>query len=65
VLGRHCEVRDSIILPSSYVGEAVELDGMVVDRDRLIHSTGARGVVPRPDVLGDLDDRPMRRWLAA
>jgi hypothetical protein len=65
VLARGSDLREAIVLPGTYVGEEVELEGVVVDRDRLILPAGARELaVPRPDLLGDLTDRPVRRWLA-
>ncbi|MEP7341444.1 MAG: sugar transferase [Acidobacteriota bacterium] len=69
VLDARCTVTDSVIFPGSYVGEALELENVIVDKNLLVNARlGA--VVPVADdfILGSLSDNQIRagvnRWLS-
>jgi lipopolysaccharide/colanic/teichoic acid biosynthesis glycosyltransferase len=65
VLDTRCTVENSVVLPKSYVGEALELADVIVDRNRLINvRLGADVSVADDFILGSLSRRIIRNWLA-
>ena len=55
-------MRQSVVFPFSYVGEALELDHVIVDKNRLINARlGAEVVVADDFILGSMTDRQVRR----
>src|SRR5262249_57326278 len=64
VLDTHCSVAQSVIFPGSYVGEALELGDVLVDKNCLINVRyGGALTVVDDFILGSLADRPLQRWL--
>ena len=65
VLDSHATVADSMVLPGSYVGRGLELDRVIVDRNRLVNVRLGTGVTVYDDfILGNLADRHFRAWFA-
>lgn len=65
VLDTRCTVEDSVIFPGSYVGEALELANVIVDKNRLINvQIGAAVTVADNFILGSLTERRLQPWLA-
>jgi lipopolysaccharide/colanic/teichoic acid biosynthesis glycosyltransferase len=63
VLDARCSVAHSAIFPGSYVGEALELADVVVDRNRLINvRVGTAVSVADAFILGDVADSHLREW---
>lgn len=57
VLDARCTVTNSVIFPGSYVGEALELEDVLVDKNRLINARfGAAVTIPDQFLLGSLTD---------
>jgi len=66
VLEKRCTVADSLILPGSYVGEALELADVIVDRNRLVNvRVGAAVTVTDNFILGNLRERRFRKGVLA
>ena len=64
VLDRRCSVANSLVFPGSYIGEALELADVIVDRNRLINvRVGAAVPVVDKFILGSISDRHLRPWL--
>lgn len=62
MLDARCQVVNTVIAPGSYVGEALELDRVIVDRNRLINTRlGADVVVPEAFILGSMGEDTIRR----
>ena len=62
MLDARCQVVDTVIAPGSYVGEALDLDGVIVDQNRLINTRlGADLVVPDNFILGSVWEDTLRR----
>jgi NDP-sugar pyrophosphorylase family protein len=60
VIDSRCLVNESIVFPGSFVGEALELEGSIVDRNRLINARiGTDVVVPESFILGSLSDHDL------
>lgn len=66
VLDTHSVVSQSVIYPGSYVGEALELTDVIVDRNRLINAR-VGGVVTITDnfILGNLAEKHFSKWFLA
>jgi lipopolysaccharide/colanic/teichoic acid biosynthesis glycosyltransferase len=64
VLDTHCTVTNSLVFPGSYVGEALELADVLVDKNRLINAR-LGGTVPVTDdfILGGMSDRHLVPWV--
>ncbi len=57
MLDGRCQVKDTVVAPGSYVGEALELDNAIVDKNRLINTRlGADVIVPDSFILGSMSD---------
>ncbi|MEP6534854.1 MAG: NDP-sugar synthase [Bryobacteraceae bacterium] len=55
VIDRHCSVTNAAVLPRSYVGEALHLENVIVDRNRLINAeVGSDFEVVDDFILGSL-----------
>jgi NDP-sugar pyrophosphorylase family protein len=62
VLDTHSTVTNSLIFPGSYVGEGLELEDVIVDKNRLINvRVGGSLTVTDNFILGNMADAPMRR----
>lgn len=62
VLDRQSMVKDSLILPGSYVGEALDLENSIVDRGKLINVTlGAELAIGEAFLLGSVSGRDKSR----
>jgi len=63
VISGRCLVEDAVVLPSSFVGENLELKGVIVDRNLLVNTRlETETVVKDPFLLGSpADHKPMRR----
>jgi hypothetical protein len=58
VLDRQSMVRESVVLPGSYVGEALDLENAIVDRGKLINITlGAELAIGEEFLLGSVTGR--------
>jgi lipopolysaccharide/colanic/teichoic acid biosynthesis glycosyltransferase len=65
VLDARCSVARAAIFPGSYVGEALELADVVVDRNRLINvRVGTAVSVADEFILGDVADSHLREWVS-
>lgn len=64
-LDARCLVSESVIFPGSYVGEALELDHVLVDKNRLINvRLGAAVSVADDFILGSLSESTLHSWIA-
>lgn len=58
LLDEHCTVTQAVIFPGSYVGEALELNEVIVDRNRLINARlGAAVTITDNFILGSMAER--------
>jgi lipopolysaccharide/colanic/teichoic acid biosynthesis glycosyltransferase len=65
VLDTHSTVTNSLIFPGSYVGEALELADVIVDKNRLINArVGGAVTIADNFILGNLADDHLRRAAA-
>ncbi len=66
ILGARCTVANSVVFPGSYVGEALELRDVIVDKNLLINARlGAAISVADDFILGSLSDTNLRAGLGA
>lgn len=66
VLDARCTVVKSIVFPGSYVGEALELADVIIDKNRLINvRVGAAVPVVDDFILGSISGRHLRLWLGS
>lgn len=65
VLDSGCTVTGSLIFPGSYVGEGLELDEVLVDKNRLINvKFGAAVSISESFILGGLSKAHLGQWFA-
>ena len=65
VLDSGCTVTNSLIFPGSYVGEGLELDEVLVDKNRLINvKFGAAVSISESFILGGLSKAHLGQWFA-
>lgn len=65
VLDSGCTVTGSLIFPGSYVGEGLELDEVLVDKNRLINvKFGAAVSISESFILGGLSKTHLGQWFA-
>ncbi len=65
VLDRHCTVRNSLVLPGSFIGESLELADLIVDRNRVVDTRlGIDCPVSEHFIVGSMEGRPVHDWLA-
>ena len=65
VIDSDCTVTDSAVFPGSYVGEGLELDDVLVDKNRLINVRfGAAVSISESFILGGLSKAHLGQWLA-
>ncbi len=65
VLDSGCTVTSSVIFPGSYVGEGLELDEVLVDKNRLINVRfGAAVSISESFILGGLSKTHLGQWFA-
>ena len=65
VLDSGCTVTGSLIFPGSYVGEGLELDEVLVDKNRLINVRfGAAVSISESFILGGLSKAHVGQWFA-
>jgi lipopolysaccharide/colanic/teichoic acid biosynthesis glycosyltransferase len=67
IVDSHSSVVNSMVAPGTYVGEALELDSVIVDRNRLVNvRLGASFLVSETFLLGNLTmrapGRALERW---
>ncbi|MES1260241.1 MAG: NDP-sugar synthase [Acidobacteriota bacterium] len=67
IVDSHSSVVNSMVAPGTYVGEALELDSVIVDRNRLVNvRIGASFLVSETFLLGNLtmraQGRALERW---
>lgn len=69
VVGMNCvvdsqsSIADSIVLPNSYVGEALELRDAIIDRNRLINvRLGSEITITEDFILGNLAEKGIQEW---
>ncbi|MCX7003664.1 MAG: NDP-sugar synthase, partial [bacterium] len=66
ILEDHCSVQHSFIFQGSYVGEALDLQQAIVDKNRLINvAIGTSITVTDTFILGSMTERHVGRMLAA
>jgi lipopolysaccharide/colanic/teichoic acid biosynthesis glycosyltransferase len=64
ILDNRAAVADSLVLPGSYVGEGLDLDGVLVDRSRLVNlEHGVSYTVTDGFILGSTETAGLRGWL--
>lgn len=65
MLDAHCTASNSVVFPGSYIGQALELADVIVDRNRLIN-VRLGGAVPVTDdfLIASLSDSPFREGIA-
>jgi len=65
VLDAHSTVTNSVIFPGSYIGQALELADVIVDKNRLINArVGGVVTITENFILGNLEEKHVRRSLA-
>lgn len=65
VLDAHSQLTRSLIMPGSYVGEGLELDGVVVDRNCLVNvGAGAATLVKEDFIIGTVESGKVHHLLA-
>jgi len=63
ILDDRCIVSDSVIFPGSYVGQALELENVIVDKNCLVNvRVGAAVSVVDNFILGSISDSQIRQW---
>lgn len=63
ILDSGCRAENTLVFQGSYVGESLELDEVIVDRNRLINvRVGAAVSIADDFILGSLADGQMRHW---
>jgi NDP-sugar pyrophosphorylase family protein/lipopolysaccharide/colanic/teichoic acid biosynthesis glycosyltransferase len=66
VLDKNSTVENSLVMPGSYVGEALELTGAIVNRNRLFNvQVGVAVSVADNFILGSLGDKHIGRFAAS
>ena len=70
IVDQHSSIRDSLVMRGSYIGEGLELDQAIVDRNLLVNARLETGVfISERFLLGGLTDRsqrsPIRKILSA
>ncbi len=66
VLDGRCTVNDSIVLPGSYVGEALELNDVIIDRNSLINvRLGAAIPIDEDFILGSLSRSQVKPFITS
>lgn len=66
VLDSHCMITNSVIFPGSYVGEALELEDVIVDKNRLINArVGIAVTITEDFVLGSLTENHFLKLLTS
>lgn len=64
ILEKHAVVSNSMILPGSYVGEGLELDESIVDKNRLVNvRVGIAVSVADNFILGSLSEKHIGNWV--
>jgi hypothetical protein len=71
VIGRNCVLDDdsiaseSVIFPDTYVGEALELNGVIVHKNRLINEqNGSEITITDNFILSDIKEKQVGKWLS-
>lgn len=63
ILDSQCRAENALIIQGSYIGESLELDEVIVDRNRLINvRVGAAISISDNFILGSLSDGQVRHW---
>jgi lipopolysaccharide/colanic/teichoic acid biosynthesis glycosyltransferase len=64
ILDSHSIVADSVIFPGSYVGEALQLDHAIVDKNCLVNAqVGAAVSVTDDFILGSMSEKTLSPWI--
>jgi len=64
MLDQRSSARESVILPGSYVGEGLEVDNLIIDRNRLISvQAGTAITVTDNFILASMQENPIHRSL--
>ncbi len=61
VVEDHSIVRNSVVMPRSYVGEGLELNDCIVDRNRLINASFGVEIPVEEFLLGSLGERELQK----
>ncbi|HHO75105.1 MAG TPA: NDP-sugar synthase [Deltaproteobacteria bacterium] len=65
VLDEHASAENAVVFPNTYVGEALELDNVIVDRNLLINiRLDSEALITDPFILSGMKDRQVRKWLS-
>jgi lipopolysaccharide/colanic/teichoic acid biosynthesis glycosyltransferase len=63
VIDRRCTIANAVILPGTYIGEGLELGGVLVDRDRVARALPGNTLRVAEDcAVADLRDSCLGRW---
>lgn len=64
IIDERTQLSDSVIFPGSYVGEALELCDVIVDRNTLINTRiGTAVTITETFILDSMADKRKKRWL--
>ncbi len=64
IIDARCHISESVVFPGSYVGEALELTEVIIDRNRLINARLGAGVVVQDDfIISSIYKNPLKKWI--
>ncbi|MBN2297081.1 MAG: sugar transferase [Deltaproteobacteria bacterium] len=65
VLDEHSSVENAVVFPDTYVGESLDLNDVIVDKNRLINVRfDSEVLITDPFILSSMKDRQVRKWLS-
>lgn len=65
VVDAHSSVENALIFPDTYVGESLDLNDVIVDRNRLVNARfDSEMHITDPFILSSMKDRQVRKWLS-
>jgi len=65
VVDAHSSVENAVVFPDTYVGESLDLNDVIVDRNRLVNARfDSEMHITDPFILSGMKDRQVRKWLS-